>query len=192
MAPKGKQAVVEPLVTRIWFMVVDHGFRCTLTKAISVSMPSGSFCEDFLTKIKTLNYEILREPGGNFQVWKLRHPRPSIDIQKEGYLTNLRRLASFEEGEQDQEQEHGQGQVQAPQGDEDEEKSKEKGKEKEKPKEKRDVACPLEPDEELSLHLKELDLPNPRGRISILVELLPAGGTSYCVFGTARVSNNQR
>jgi Mg-chelatase subunit ChlI len=166
-------------------------------------MPSDRFFEDFLTKIKTLNHKILREAGEDLQVWKLGNPRRSRDIREEGYLTNLRRLASSEEGEQDQSQEQEQGQVQAPQGDEDEEdeekrkreKSKGKGKEKEKPKEKKgDVAWPLDLDEAISLH-PSLEEPEDlsQATISILVQLvLPAGGTSCCVISTARVSNNQR
>lgn len=148
MAPKRKQAVVEPPVTRIWFMVVDHGFRRTLTDAISVRIPSDSFFEDFLAKIKASDHEILREAGNNLQVWKLRDPRQSMEIKEEGYLTNLRRLASSKEGEQyqDQDQDQEQGPPQGDEVEEDEEKKKrekEKGKEKEKekPKEKKGDAA---------------------------------------------------
>ena len=148
MAPKRKQAVVEPPVTRIWFMVVDHGFRRTLTDAISVRIPSDSFFEDFLAKIKASDHEILREAGNNLQVWKLRDPQQSMEIKEEGYLTNLRRLASSKEGEQyqDQDQDQEQGPPQGDEVEEDEEKKKrekEKGKEKEKekPKEKKGDAA---------------------------------------------------
>ena len=110
-----------------------------MTDGRSCSVNSARADGEHPMKIKPLNYKILREAGGeDLQVWKLGNPRRSRDIREEGYLTNLRRLASSEEGEQDQDQDQGQeqeqGQVQAPQGDEDEEDEEKKKREKSKGK----------------------------------------------------------
>ena len=180
-------------------MVVDHEFRCTLTEANSVEVPSEGYVKHFLSKVKALDDEIIKGAGGKLKVWKLRRPRESCDIQQEGYLENLRRLENHKEGEklEREEQEEDEEEEEGGDGDEEEEeeenrkkeKPKSKGKGKAKPKEKEDVAWPLTTDNKISVHLKELSPSEPRVRV--LLQLL-AGGTSCCTVSTGCISNNQR
>ena len=128
-----------------------------------MDVPSDGIVYHFLKKIKALDWDTLKDTSGDLNVWKLRTPVPSTDVNQE-YLAKLKHLEILEEGEEDKKQE---------------------GTAMAKPKEKAEgeVAWLLKPDDKISLHFKELSQLEPRIHILVQVPAKP-GGTSCCVLST--------
>ena len=154
-----KRQVVRELT--VWFMTVDHKFSRTLRGATRVVVPYDGCVHDILEKINALGLREVKN-ADHLKVWKLRTPRKSRYIRREGYFKTFKRLKEEEE-EEEQEQPEEQEQEQEQEQEEEEERKKKpkrkgKGEAKAETKEnekKGDAAWPLEPDEALSLHFEE-------------------------------------
>ena len=155
--------MVSPL-TPVWFIVIDHDFTCVLKGASCVNVASDGIVYHFLKEIKALDWDMLKDTSGDLNVWKLRTPVPSTDVNQE-YLAKVKHLEILEEGA--------------------EEDKKQEGKPKPKPKEKAEEkgAWLLKPDDKISLHFKELSQLEPR--IHVLVQVpAKARGMSCCTVST--------
>jgi hypothetical protein len=157
----------------VWFMIVDHEFRCTLGHSARVLVPYDGYVLDILDKIKALGLEDL-ENARYLEVWKLRTPRASRYIRKEGYFETFERLEGLEEEEKEEEEEGVQGEEGEDEDDDEDERKKKlkgKGKAKAEKEKKGDVGWPLEPDEKLSVHFERRSpLEN---LIRVLVRVIP-------------------
>jgi len=164
-----------------WFMFINHNFTCILGDADRVDVPSDD------SVYRYLGLGLLQDASGDPKVWKSRTPRRSREVKQEVYLAeltgnSLARLKIPEEGEEaEAEAETKKGKP----------KPKPKGKGKAKPKLKEDGDVALEPDDKMSLHLKEL---SPlEARTSVLVQVPATAGCASCrVISTGCISNSQR
>ena len=95
----------------------------------------------------------------------MRTPRRSREVRQEEYLPKLTRLKIPEEGEE--------AEAETKKG-----KPKGKGKGKAKPKLKEEGDIALEPDDKMSLHLKELS--SLEARIRVLVQVPATAGVLCC------------
>ena len=166
-------------VTPVWFMVVDHNITCVLRHANCVDVPFDGFVDHFLKRIKALGWEILSDASGDLNVWKLRTPLPSQDVDQE-CLAKLKDQENLERGEGEYE------------GGEEKKKRKlkpkGKGKEKAKSEEEKQegaFALLLKPDDKISSHFEPEELTVHDARIQVLVQIpAKAGGTSYRAVST--------
>ena len=159
----------------IWFMVVDHNFTCVLRRTYCVDVPLSGFVYQFLDKIRALG---LSDANGDFNVWKLRTPLPSQDVNQ-NCLVKLKYQEYLEKKGDGYEEEGKKKREPEPKG---------KGKRKAKPEEEKQegaFALLLEPDDRISLHFEELAV--HEARIQVLVQVpAKAGGTSCCTVSTRR------
>ena len=165
-------------VTPIWFMVVDHNFTCTLRHPTCVDVPFNGSVYHFLREIKALGWEILSDAGGDLNVWKLRTPLPSQDVDQD-CLAKLRDQEYLEKRGDGYDEEGKKKRKPEPKG---------KGKEEvksEKEKQEGAFAFLLKQDDKISSHFEELTVHDSENKILILVQVpAKAGGTSFRAVST--------
>jgi hypothetical protein len=146
-----------------------------------MDVPSDGLVYHFLKGIKALGWEILSDASGDLNVWKLRTPLPSKDVNQD-CLAKLKDQENLERGEGEYE------------GGEEKEKKKRKpkpkgkGKEKAKSEEEKQegaFALLLKPDDKISSYFEPEELTVHDARIHVLVQIpAKAGGTSCRAVGT--------
>jgi hypothetical protein len=80
-------------VTPVLCILVDHNFQRTLGGVFCVEVPSDGCICHLKTKIKQgCPNKLARVDADRLEVWKLRNPQTSREIERTDYLGNLRRL----------------------------------------------------------------------------------------------------
>jgi hypothetical protein len=165
--------------TKIWFMLVDYHFTRTLRIPWFVDVPPNGTVVDFQRKANVLDWDELdRVPDEGLNVWKLPTPQPARVVMDREYLASVNPREEVEiEGRR-----RGRGPTTGTGTGTGTGRRKGKGKAKEKAKQVK-VVEQLLPSDEMLLYVKG---PAPQNRISVLVQLPPAEGTSCCVVRTRR------
>jgi hypothetical protein len=88
------------MATKVWCILVDAFFQCTLGDAFPVNVPSDCRIYDVKKKIKEVHqYDLADISVHQLCLWKLCKPQNSRLIKREGYLANLKRLDDIPEDE---------------------------------------------------------------------------------------------